>query len=175
MFGGKTERMIALLRQAVTDGLRVRAFKHAIDNRYDPTHLVTHRQDRFDAQPVPDATAILDRVADVDVVAVDEGQFFKRALVPVIEELLRRGKTVLVAGITHDAWGRPFEPIPDLIARSQEEIVCRAPCRICGSPAPYTQRLTPISTLHMVGGLDDYEPRCRAHFTPLPGPPETRE
>ncbi len=175
MFGGKTERMIALLRQAVTDGLRVRAFKHAIDNRYDPNHLVTHRQDRFDAQPVPDAAAILDHVADVDVVAVDEGQFFRRALVPAVEELLRRGKTVIVAGITHDAWGRPFEPMPELVGRCDEEIVCQAPCRVCGNPAPFTQRLTPISTLHMVGGLDDYEPRCRAHFTPLPGPPETRE
>ncbi len=174
MFGGKTEHVIARLRQASTDGKRVRAFKHAIDNRYDPDHLITHRQDRFDAVRVPDAASILDRCEGADVVAIDEGHFFKLDLVPVVQQLLDRGVSVIVAGISHDAWGRPFEPMPQLSEMADEVVVCQAPCRVCGKPSPYTQRMTPVGTLHMVGGLDDYEPRCADHFTPLDAPPEER-
>jgi thymidine kinase len=174
MFGGKTERLIARLRQAVSEGFRVRAFKHAIDNRYDAHHLVTHTQDRFDAIPVPDATTIMSNSEDVDLVAIDEGQFFRNALVPVVRQLLDRGVSVIIAGISHDAWGRPFEPMPQLHDMADDITLRQSPCRICGKPSPYTQRMTPVNTLHMVGGLDDYEPRCADHFTPLAGPPEPR-
>jgi thymidine kinase len=174
MFAGKTETLIARLRRAHADGLVVRAFKHSIDNRYDPTHLVTHTQDRFDAQPVPDADAVLKESAGADVVAVDEGHFFKLPLIPVVEKLIARGATVLVAGISNDAWGRPFDPMPQLCAIADEVVTKQSPCRVCGKPSPYTQRNTPINTLHMVGGLDDYEPRCADHFTPLAPPPENR-
>jgi thymidine kinase len=174
MFGGKTEQLIAHLRRAQSEGLRVRAFKHAIDNRYDATHLVTHTQDRFDAIAVPDAEGLLDRSADVDVIAVDEGQFFKAPLIAVVHLLLDRGVSVFVAGITYDAWGRPFDPMPQLCGLADEVITRQSPCRVCGKPAPYTQRMSPVDTLHMVGGLDDYEPRCKAHFTPLSSPPEPR-
>lgn len=174
MFSGKTECVIARLRQAVADGQSVRAFKHAIDNRYDPDHLVTHRRDSFTALRVPDAASILNQVEGADLVAIDEGHFFKTALIPAVRELLERGVSVIVAGISHDAWGRPFEPMPELAAMADEVETLEAPCRVCGKPSPYTQRLTPINTLHMVGGLADYEPRCAEHFTPLPGPPEQR-
>lgn len=174
MFAGKTEHMIARLRQAVERGQRVRAFKHAIDNRYDLHHLVTHTQDRFEAVPVPDAAAVLRESAEFNFVAIDEGQFFKMALIPVIEALLTRGTSVIVAGITHDAWGRPFAPMPELIALADEVTTKYSPCRTCGKPAPYTQRMKPMSALHMVGGLGEYEPRCAEHFTPLAGPPEAR-
>jgi thymidine kinase len=96
------------------------------------------------------------------------------ALLPVVQTLLDRGVTVIVAGISHDAWGRPFEPMPQLTALADETVVQQAPCRVCGQPSPYTQRMTAVNTLHMVGGLDDYEPRCAEHFTPLSGPPEQR-
>ncbi len=174
MFAGKTEQLIARLRQAAGEGRYVKAFKHAIDNRYDPTHLVTHTQDRFDAAPVPNAAAVLEQSVGADVVAIDEGQFFQNELVPVVETLLARGVDVFVAGITHDAWGRPFEPLPQLMKMADDVVTKQSPCRVCGAPSPYTQRITPVSTLHMVGGLDDYEPRCEEHFTPLPGPPEKR-
>jgi thymidine kinase len=174
MFAGKTERMIAALRQAQSQGLRVRAFKHCIDNRYDPTHLVTHTQDRFDALPVPDADAVLAQSRDMDFVAIDEGHFFKLALVPVVRKLLERGTSVIVAGLSNDAWGRPFEPMPQLREIADKVTTKQSPCRVCGKPSPYTQRMTAVNTLHMVGGLDDYEPRCAEHFTPLPDPPEAR-
>jgi thymidine kinase len=174
MFGGKTEHVIARLRQEEARGRTVRAFKHTIDNRYDPNHLVTHREDRFEATVVPDAESILAGCGGAQVVAVDEGHFFRMALLPVVQTLLDRGVTVIVAGISHDAWGRPFEPMPQLTALADETVVQQAPCRVCGQPSPYTQRMTAVNTLHMVGGLDDYEPRCAEHFTPLSGPPEQR-
>lgn len=174
MFGGKTEHMIARLRQAESQGLRVRAFKHCIDDRYDPDHLITHRQDQFDAVRVPDAAAILRQCDGIDVAAVDEGHFFKLGLISVVRKLVNRGISVIVAGISHDAWGRPFDPMPQLEEMADHVVVKEAPCRVCGEPSPYTQRMTRINTIHMVGGLDDYEPRCKAHFTPLPDPPEKR-
>lgn len=174
MFGGKTERLIASLRQAQAAGRRVRAFKHCIDNRYDVLHLVTHTQDRFDAVPVPTAADILRQCDDVDFIAIDEGQFFRMELIPVVHQLLERGVCVIIAGISHDAWGRPFDPMPQLCDMADVVTEKQSPCRVCGKPSPFTQRITPINTLHMVGGLDDYEPRCREHFTPLPGPPEER-
>lgn len=173
MFAGKTERMIAALRQAQSQGLRVKAFKHCIDSRYDPTHLVTHTQDRFDAIPVPDASALLVQSEGVDFIAVDEGHFFKLALVPVVHQLLERGTSVIVAGLSNDAWGRPFDPMPQLRDMADAVSTKQSPCRVCGEPAAFTQRMTAVNTLHMVGGLDDYEPRCAEHFTPLPLPPET--
>ncbi|HUU98794.1 MAG TPA: thymidine kinase [Phycisphaerae bacterium] len=174
MFSGKTEYMIARLRQEQSRGKRVKAFKHAIDDRYDPNHLVTHQGDRFDAVRVSSAAAIPDLCDRAEVVAIDEGHFFTTALIPVVQQLVERGVTVVLAGISHDAWGRPFEPIPQLAQIADDKVVLQAPCRVCGAPAPFTQRMTPVNTLHMVGGLDDYEPRCAEHFTPLPGPPEKR-
>lgn len=174
MFAGKTEYVIARLRAEQARGRVVRAFKHAIDGRYDADHLVTHPGDRFEALRVPNAAAILEHVEHVDVVAIDEGHFFKRPLVPVVQALLQRGLTVLVAGITNDSWGRPFEPMPELAAMADEEVLRQAPCRVCGQPAPYTQRITPVNTQFMVGGAGDYEPRCAAHFVAQPGPPESR-
>jgi len=171
MFAGKTEHMIARLRQRQAQGKRVTAFKHSIDDRYDPNHLVTHRRDCFDAVRITDAAAILDLCGEAELVAIDEGHFFKSPLISVVQELADRGVDVLVAGITFDAWGREFEPIPQLARLADDEVVKRAPCRVCGEPSPFSQRITRIDDVHMVGGLDDYEPRCGAHFTPLPGPP----
>jgi thymidine kinase len=174
MFAGKTEHMIARLRSEQGRGRRVRAFKHAIDDRYAADYLVTHPGDRFEATRVRNADAILAHAEQVDVIAIDEGHFFKLPLVAVVQTLLERGLIVLVAGITNDAWGRPFDPMPQLIALADEEVLCQAPCRVCGQPSPYTQRMTAVSTEFMVGGAGEYEPRCAAHFEPLPGQPETR-
>ena len=172
MFGGKTELMIVRLRQEESYGRKVKAFKHVIDNRYDPDHLVTHRNDRYPAARVPDAESILATCDGVDVVAIDEGHFFKQALVSVVQEFLARGVTVIVAGITYDVWGRRFDPIPELAEMADQVVLRQAACRVCGDAAPFNQRMTP-TTPDMVGGLSDYEPRCARHFTPLSDPPES--
>ncbi len=174
MFGGKTERLIACLRAARAQGLRVMAFKHCIDNRYDSRHLVTHTQDRFEAVPVPNAESIVTLSEGMNLVAIDEGHFFKKALVDVVRILLDKGTSVIIAGITYDAWGRPFEPMPQLVAFADEVVTRQAPCRVCGCPAPYTQRMMAVYTEHMVGGVGEYEPRCSEHFIPLSCPPEVR-
>jgi len=174
MFAGKTEHMISRLRQEARRGRRVRAFKHSMDDRYDPDHLVTHRQDRFDAIRVPHAEDLPALSVGYEVIAVDEGHFFKKPLIPVAIQLRDQGKIIIIAGITYDIWGRPFDPLPQLCEIADEIVVKQAPCRVCGNPAPYNLRLTPTDVLHMVGGLDDYEPRCKEHFTPFSTtPPET--
>jgi len=170
MFAGKTEKLIAWLREGLAAGQSVVAFKHAIDNRYDPDHLITHRRERFNATRVPDAAAIVRLAAGNARVAIDEGHFFKPELVEAVRDLLKAGTSVMVAGISNDAWGRPFEPMPQLAAIADEVIDCRSPCSVCGKPADYTQRLVPVTTPTMVGGLGEYEPRCAEHFTPLPSP-----
>jgi len=167
MFGGKTEYMIARLREEQARGRRVRAFKHMIDDRYDPDHLVTHRQDRFVATRVGAAEELLSESEGYEVVAIDEGHFFTPALVEVVRAIRERCLVVIVAGITHDAWGRQFTPIPELARMADREILRQAPCSICGEPSPFTQRMTPVKSAHMVGGLGDYEPRCALHFEPL--------
>lgn len=174
MFSGKTERMIAALRRAQSQGRVVRAFKHAIDDRYDADHLTTHRGDRFEAVRVNRAQDIPGLVGDAEVVAIEEGHFFGISLVAVVRELIARGATVLVAGITNDAWGRPFDPIPQLAAIADEEVLLQAPCRVCGAPAPFTQRMVEVGSSVMVGGAGEYEPRCAAHFVALSTPPESR-
>lgn len=172
MFSGKTEQLIAWLRHAEQEGKTVRAFKHSIDDRYDADHLITHTQDKFPALRVSTAEAILTKSAGAECVAIDEGQFFEPSLVDVVAALLKRGVSVMVAGITNDAWGRPFIPMPELAAMADHVKPLLSPCRVCGDPAEFTQRMVPVASRTMVGGTDEYEPRCAKHFTPLPEPPE---
>lgn len=174
MFAGKTEYMIRRLRELQAQGRVAIAFKHAIDDRYDVDHIVTHAGERFPAIRVPTGEAIAERAGDADVVAIDEGHFFGNQLIAVVRQLVAGGATVIVAGLSNDAWGRPFEPMPYLASMADHEELCQSPCTICGAPSPFTQRMVPVTTPHMVGGVDDYEPRCAAHFTSLPGPPEER-
>src|SRR5262245_50860515 len=171
MFSGKTERLIARLRQARAAGRRVAAFKHVIDDRYDATHLVTHTQDRFSALRARDAADIERTAADAEVVAIDEGHFFGRALVEAVRRMVAAGKTVVIAGLEYDAWGRPFEPMPSLAAMADDVIVRTAPCRRCGRPAHYSQRLVAVTSNLLVGGAEAYEPRCERCFEPILGPP----
>ena len=174
MFSGKTEYMIAELRREQSRGRTVRAVKHSIDDRYDADHLTTHRRDRFEAIRVGTADAITGLCEGAHVVAIEEGHFFGLSRIPIVRQLLDCGVTVLVAGITNDAWGRPFDPIPQLIEMADEEVLLQAPCRVCGEPAPFTQRMIEVDSAVMVGGADEYEPRCAVHFTPLSSPPEGR-
>jgi thymidine kinase len=173
MFSGKTERLIARLRAAQRDGRRAAAFKHRMDDRYDAVHLVTHQQDRFEARRAADAAEIERLSAGADVIGIDEGHFFGPALLDVVRRLVGRGARVIVAGIDHNAWGRPFRPMPELAALADEVTLTAAPCRVCGAEARFSQRMVPVTTSYMVGGADAYEPRCARCFVPLPGePPE---
>lgn len=173
MFSGKTERLIARLRAAQTAGRRVGAIKHNIDDRYDPNALITHTEDRFPAVRVGSAVEIEPAAREWDVVGIDEGHFWGTALVDAVERLVRSGRRVIVVTIQFDAWGRPFPPTPQLDEMADEVVHLYAPCRVCGRPARFSQRMVPVHSNVMVGGAEAYEPRCRKCFVPLDGePPE---
>jgi len=175
MFAGKTARLIQRLRESRADGRRVVACKHRLDDRYDPNQLRTHDGWAFEAVAVCAAGEILAVAEAAEVVGVDEAQFFGLALVPVCSELTRAGRVVIVAGIDHDAWGQPFPPLPQLKQLADEVESRSAPCTVCGRPARFSQRMVPVVDGRMVGGPGQYEPRCLAHFRPLPGRPPVYE
>ncbi|MCG3126227.1 MAG: Thymidine kinase [Phycisphaerae bacterium] len=170
MFAGKTSRLIAELGAAARRGEAVIAIRHAIDSRYGRNELATHDGRRFPASVAQSAGELRELCGGAALIGVDEGQFFGRALVAAVTELIARGARVIVAGIDHDAWGRPFPPFPQLKTIAADVAQLTAPCTCCGAPARLTQRMKPVVDPLMVGGPESYEPRCERCFVPLPPP-----
>ncbi len=167
MFSGKSEELIRRLRRAQIARLNVQSFKPAIDSRYSEIHIVSHSEMRIESELVSSAAEILRAVAtETEVVGIDEGQFFDGDLVNVANDLAHRGKRVIIAGLDMDYLGRPFEPMPQLLAIAEDITKTRAICVQCGSPATYTQRLIASRERVVVGAADAYEARCRACFDP---------
>lgn len=167
MFSGKSEELIRRLRRAQIARLKVQSFKPAIDSRYSEEHIVSHSEMRLASQLVASTREILEAVAaDTEVVGIDEGQFFDAELVNVANQLAAQGKRVIIAGLDMDYLGRPFEPMPLLLAIAEDITKTRAICMQCGSPATYTQRLIASRERVVVGASDAYEARCRACFDP---------
>ncbi len=170
MFAGKTARLIALLAAVERAGRRIVALKHVCDTRYAPDRLATHDGRTYPAHAVTDVDAAADAAANADVIGLDEAQFFGPPLAGVCRGWRAGGRLVIVAGIHHDAWGRDFPPLPALAAEADDVETLAAPCGVCGAPAEFTQRMTPVVGGHLIGGVGDFEPRCAAHFRPLPPP-----
>jgi thymidine kinase len=168
MFSGKSERLIARLEAACSQGRSVAAFKHASDDRYAARQIVTHSGLRIDAVPVSEPARILPLVPEDALVGIDEAQFFSGDLIDVCRALLERGCDVVVAGLDLDSWGEPFGPMPGLAAIASEIVQMHARCARCGRPADHTQRLAPVEGQKMVGGPESYEPRCAACFEAPP-------
>ena len=174
MFSGKSEELIRRLRRAKIARLKVQSFKPAIDSRYSEEHIVSHSEMRIESHLVTSTREILDAViADTEVVGIDEGQFFDSELVNVANQLATQGKRVIIAGLDMDYLGRPFEPMPLLLAIAEDITKTRAICMQCGSPATYTQRLIASRERVVVGASDAYEARCRACFDPNLGQENT--
>lgn len=167
MFAGKTALLIDRLRAAREAGRRVLAVKHASDRRYGAATLATHDGRAFEAHSFSDASRILVAAQEAQVLGIDEAQFFGDALVSVVLALRGRGVRVVLAGIDHNAWGLPFEPMPQLKRISDAVDVLTIPCGLCGAAARFTQRVTPIVGGDMIGGPADYSPRCGACFKPV--------
>lgn len=166
MFSGKTEELIRRLRRAVIGRQKVQVFKPAIDRRYHDTRITSHSAQSLDACPVPDVSALLTAVApDAQVVGIDEAQFFGMALLDAVEALADGGIRVLIAGLDQDYLGRPFEPIPQLLAIAEHVTKCHAVCSLCGAPASRSFRTRGGGDRVQVGASDSYEARCRSCHT----------
>jgi len=167
MFSGKSEELIRRLRRAQIARQKVQIFKPAMDGRFSEQHIVSHSEMKIESHAVKSANEILAAVEiDTDVIGIDEGQFFDQDLVRVANSLADQGKRVIVAGLDMDYLGRPFEPMPLLLAIAEDVTKTRAICVRCGSPAAYTQRLIASRERVVVGAAEAYEARCRACFDP---------
>lgn len=167
MFSGKSEELIRRLRRAKIARQKVQVFKPKIDVRYAHDHIVSHSEMRHESAAVETAAEILALVeANTDVVGIDEGQFFDQELVTVANALARRGVRVIIAGLDQDYTGRPFEPMPQLLAVAEYITKTHAICVRCGQPANYSQRIVNSDERVVVGAADSYEARCRRCFVP---------
>jgi thymidine kinase len=167
MFSGKSEELIRRLRRAKIARQRVQVFKPEIDERYSRDHIVSHSEMRHESRAVRTAAEIRALVEPAtEVVGIDEGQFFDSDLVAVVNELADRGVRVIVAGLDQDYTGRPFGPMPHLLAVAEYITKTHAICVRCGQPANYSQRTVEVEGQVVVGASDAYEARCRRCFVP---------
>lgn len=161
MFSGKTEELIRRLNRARIAKQKVEIFKPEVDTRYDETDVVSHDAKAIASNPVQNASQILFYTDDFEVVGIDEAQFFGDELVGVCNELANRGKRVIVAGLDMDFKGKPFGPIPSLLASAEYVTKVHAVCIRCGNLAQYSHRTVKNENLVMLGETDSYEPLCR--------------
>jgi thymidine kinase len=166
MFSGKTEELIKRLRRAQYARQPVVVFKPGIDNRYSDDSVGSHSGQRMRSFQVERADQILPLVGDAMVVGIDEAQFFDQELVRVADALANAGKRVIVAGLDLDYLGRPFEPIPELLAVAEYIQKNLAICVVCGNPADRSQRIINRGARVLVGETNAYEARCRLHWDP---------
>ncbi|GAA5202638.1 thymidine kinase [Microbacterium jejuense] len=181
MFAGKSEELMRRVRRARIAGLSVELVSHALDDRRGTGQVSSHSGLSVPSRSVADAGALVaaTRGRDLDIVAIDEAQFFGPALVAAVDELVADGVTVVVAGLCVTFDGQPFEPLPALMATAEDVIKLTAVCAVCGADAVFHQRLAPgevadarVPTAEQVGGIESYQARCRRHFTG--GPVSTR-
>jgi thymidine kinase len=173
MFSGKSEELIRRLKRARIARQRVACYKPDIDLRYHRTAIASHSQHTHDAAVVTPTSDRLredlfanDKVHEIDVVGIDEVQFFDTEIVPLVLELVHLGKRVILAGLDTTFANEPFGPVPNLMALADEVTKLSAVCMVCGQPAIHTQRLGQSQELVVVGAVGLYEARCRAHFHP---------
>lgn len=164
MFSGKTEELIRRLNRARIAKQKVEIFKPAIDVRYDEDDVVSHDQNKVSSVAVQNATQILFYAEDFEVVGIDEAQFFGNELVDVCTQLASKGKRVIVAGLDMDYLGKPFGPIPLLMAIAEYVTKVHAICMQCGNLASYSHRTIKDDKLVLLGETDSYEPLCRKCF-----------
>jgi thymidine kinase len=167
MFSGKSEELIRRLRRAIIARKRVQVFKPEIDKRYSADEIVSHGDLRMKSDVVSGAADILQKIDwRTQVVGIDESNFFDSNLVEIANQLADTGKQVIIAGLDTDYMGRPFGPMPELLAVAESITKMLAICMRCGNPAKHTQRLVESDDLIVVGATGMYEARCRRCFEP---------
>jgi thymidine kinase len=167
MFSGKTEELIRRLRRAQIAKQKVKIFKPKIDSRYSKNSIVSHNEQSLPSILIENIVEVVEQAKDAQVIGIDEAQFFSEETVHICNKLASQGKRVIVAGLDQDYTGKPFEPIPQLLAIAEYITKQHAICVVCGNPADKTQRKTTESERVIVGAADIYEARCRkCHYIP---------
>src|ERR1700733_4677562 len=161
MFSGKTEELIRRLNRARIAKLKVEIFSPKTDTRYGENALVSHNANSIQSTPVENASSILLLASDVNVVGIDEAQFFDDELPDVCNVLANKGVRVIVAGLDMDFKGQPFGPMPAIMAIADSVTKLQAVCVQCGNPAMYSYRLVGSESKILLGEKESYEPRCR--------------
>ena len=164
MFSGKTEELIRRINRAKIANLKVEIFKSSVDTRYHETEIVSHNSNTIQSTPVESSLHILLMMQDADVIGIDEAQFFDNEIVYVCETLAQKGVRVIVAGLDMDYLGKPFGPMPGLMAIAEYVTKVNAICMVCGDLATHTYRKSSENSLVMLGEKDSYEARCRKCF-----------
>ena len=164
MFSGKTEELIRRLKRARIANQKVEIFKPAIDNRYSQQEVISHDANAILSTPVSAAGNILLLATDVEVVGIDEAQFFDKGLVDVCNDLANEGVRVIVAGLDMDFRGKPFGPIPALLATAEYVTKVHAICMRCGNLAQFSHRKDASEIVVLIGEKDAYEPLCRTCY-----------
>ena len=164
MFSGKTEELIRRLRRAQFANQKIAIFKPTVDNRYSDVEVVSHDFHKLTSTPIQDPADMLKVGPEIQVVGVDEAQFFGDSLVEVCQTLANRGVRVIVAGLDMDYLGQPFGPMPRLMAVAEDVQKVHAICVKCGALATYSHRLSKSQDLVLLGEKDVYEPLCRDCF-----------
>lgn len=164
MFSGKTEELIRRLKRAKIANKSLKIFKPEIDTRYEKDNITSHDQNTIESIQIADSTSILDLSADVEVIGIDEAQFFDQQLPEVCEQLAMKGTRVIVAGLDMDYQGNPFGPMPHLLAIAEYITKLHAICVVCGNIASRSFRKVKQEEQVLVGEKNIYEPRCRSCF-----------
>ncbi len=167
MFSGKSEELIRRLRRAEIARQRVQIFKPGIDQRYSDDHIVSHSDSKIASVGVRDWKDLEQKLDwRTEVIGIDEAQFLGDGIVDYVVKLADMGKRIIIAGLDTDYLGRPFHPMPELLAVADEITKTLAICMQCGNPAKHTQRLVASDDLVVVGAAGMYEARCRRCFEP---------
>jgi thymidine kinase len=167
MFSGKSEELIRRLRRAQIARQKVQIFKPTLDDRFSEADIVSHSEMRIQGVKVGSSAELLRLVDDdTEVIGIDEAQFFDKELPAACTTLAEAGKRVIVAGLDTDYLGRPFEPMPVMMAIAEYVTKTHAICMVCGNPASHTQRLVPSDERLLLGASGTYEARCRRCFDP---------
>ena len=164
MFSGKTEELLRRLKRAKIAQQKVEIFKPMVDVRYSDTEVVSHDANAIPSTPVESSGNILLLSSNVEVVGIDEAQFFDKGLVDVCHQLASQGIRVIVAGLDMDFKGKPFGPIPGLLATAEYATKVHAICMRCGDLANFSHRLSDDEKLVVLGETNEYEPLCRQCF-----------
>ena len=161
MFSGKTEELIRRMKRAQFAKQKVEIYKPCVDVRYSEDKVVSHDSHSIPSTPIDSPAKMLELSSDVEVVGVDEAQFFDSSIVEVVQALANKGIRVIIAGLDTDFLGKPFGPMPALMAVAEDIQKVHAICVRCGSPANHSHRLSKSEELVLLGEKDEYEPLCR--------------